>query len=359
MSWGQIPFELIPKFKNRIDLDHNYNKVKRNNGLNLNGYTLYGNKREFAVAVWDSIYDPISFYSERISQIDFYWVRIFNEACYYYRLNHEKQGLFAVPDSEINAILQTRVYPSQMIDNREIGLMRLTFFYDTLKKEILCEQAATNELLLNENQELINKLRAVAKINIQFNNKPYPTYFDYVIHFEFDNNAQVQLTYNKIFVPFTVPKWTEEEMKVLAKFDLSFVPVTGDRYDGRIEDGEKVMTYMRETHGVGWQQALDSCMLQVGKNWQRFQRRSEDKKVETKSGFSIYPNFDLVSNFRYKKRHEPIYLTFHKNGVLKSYKSNRKVGQIDGFLEVIIDKEYDATGKLIKDNGSETFRSVM
>lgn len=55
-------------------------------------------------------------------------------------------------------IIDSFLYPSKMIDDREIGMIRLTFYFDSASNNIFCEQFATNTLLLEENSNQIEKL---------------------------------------------------------------------------------------------------------------------------------------------------------------------------------------------------------
>ena len=346
---GQIPCQNIPKFKETLHLDSNYNKVSK---PTLNGYTLTGNNNHLIVRCLDSKIDSSAF-KIGIKEIDSYEIKTMENNCYFNDYHNNYNPFFSNNDYKL--IVDSFLYPPKMIEDREIGMIRLTFYFNSAGNNIFCEQFATNTLLLKENHKQIEKLISFPKKSLKINKTLVSSFFDFSIHFNLYQDSTVSIKYNKIFVPFKIPKWTKEELTILKNFNISYVELKSKFYDFRIEQGGDVFEYLDSINGANWYNNFDSSMTMSGKNWNKFKKQNTKRDVKLYKLKGLYEKVQINTSTKNK---DLIYLEFNKNGTLRTYKSNYRVGRLDGFTEYGIEKEYDQFGNLTKDNEDKTEKSV-
>lgn len=346
---SQIPCQNIPKFKGIAYLDSSYNKVSK---PTLSGYTLTGNHNNFIVRCLDSKIDSSAF-KIRINEVNSYEIKTLDNTCYFNDYQNSYSPFFSNNDYKL--IIDSFLYPSKMIDDREIGMIRLTFYFDSASNNIFCEQFATNTLLLEENSNQIEKLKSYPKKNLKINEILVPSFFDLTIHFNLYQDSTISIKYNKIFVPFKIPKWSKEELNILKKFNITYVELKSKFFDFRIEQGGDVFEYLDSINGVNWYNKFDSSMTISGKKWKKFKKQNKKREVKLYKLKGLYEKVQINTA---SKNNDLIYLEFNENGTLKTYKSKYKVGKLDGYTDYNIEKEYDQFGNLIKDNVKKTEKSV-
>ncbi len=346
---SQIPCQKIPKFKGIIYLDSNYKRVSE---PTISGYTLTGNNNYLMVNCLDSKIDSSAF-KIRINEVNSYEIKTLDNNCYYNDYHSNYSPFFS--DNNYKLIVDSFLYPSKMIDDREIGMIRLTFYFDSAGNNIFCEQFATNTLLLEENSNQIEKLKSYPKNNLKINEILVPSFFDLYIHFNLYKDSTISIKYNKLFVPFKVPKWTKEELTILKNFNVTYVELKSNFFDIRIKQGGHVFEYLDSINGTNWYSKFDSSMTISGKNWKKFKRQNTKREVKLYKLKGLYEKVQINQS---SKNNDLIYLEFNENGTLKIYKSNYRVGRLDGFTEYGIEQKYDQFGNLVKDNVKKTEKSV-
>lgn len=345
---AQIDFEKLPCFRGVMFLDSLQKPLRKAFTAPIGGYQISGNNQEMWISEYESgAYDK---YLDRAWFKRSYNVRKFEEGYYYFDGSERKPDFNLDTYAYWDLVIPLMNYPSSMRMNLEEGDLKARFYINADSTFLAYQIYDSHPLIEKLNRPLLDSLSKVPCTSFLYGSKSMPSYFEFALKFAVRESELDTMRLGALFIPFSVPRWTEDEQNVLSKYDIRFVQTPPKVFDDRLRLNVRLMDQRCDGFGSDWYASFEAEMLENGNNWKRFTKRNGSRKMVLKmEGFpyTLHYNKGAVAT-----------ITFHPNGLMKRYISVHKAFNPDMFTIYYTDFEYDMMGGLLY-NRSVTEKKSM